>query len=236
MTPAKPLGIKAYGSIPHLLGSRLGPGDHHCHAGQAEICMVKKRDRHDSVTVTVKLDGSCVAVAKIDGVILPLGRAGYLAQTSKYEQHQLFFQWAMGQQRRFLELLHDGERVCGEWLAQAHGTRYRLIHEPLVVFDLFREGKRISYAELRDRAAKFGFVMPTLLVGHQAGEPITVEQALEEVATPMHGELDPVEGVVWRVERKSQFDFLAKYVRPEKVDGCYLPEISGNPPVWNWRP
>jgi hypothetical protein len=31
-------------------------------------------------------------------------------------------------------------------------------------------------------------------------------------------------------------DFLAKWVRPDKVDGMYLPEISGKEPVWNWRP
>ena len=33
----KPLGRKAYGSIPHLPGSRIGPGDHHCHEGQRRI-------------------------------------------------------------------------------------------------------------------------------------------------------------------------------------------------------
>lgn len=33
----KPLGRKLYGSIPHLPGSRLGPGDHHCQAGQAAL-------------------------------------------------------------------------------------------------------------------------------------------------------------------------------------------------------
>jgi hypothetical protein len=31
-------------------------------------------------------------------------------------------------------------------------------------------------------------------------------------------------------------DFLAKYVRPDKVDGSLLPENTGQPAVWNWRP
>ena len=43
----KPLGGKAYGSIPHLIGSRVGPGDHHCHEGQARIATEKVRDKHD---------------------------------------------------------------------------------------------------------------------------------------------------------------------------------------------
>jgi len=48
--------------------------------------------------------------------------------------------------------------------------------------------------------------------------------------------LDPVEGAVWRVERRGAVDFLAKFVRPEKLDGCYLPEVSGAAAIWNWRP
>ena len=51
-----------------------------------------------------------------------------------------------------------------------------------------------------------------------------------------HGALEPVEGAVWRVERKGKVDFLGKYVRPDKIDGCYLPEINGGAAVWNWRP
>lgn len=51
-----------------------------------------------------------------------------------------------------------------------------------------------------------------------------------------HGAVDPVEGVMFRVERSGQVDFLAKYVRHEKKDGVYLTEISGAPAIWNWRP
>ena len=35
---------------------------------------------------------------------------------------------------------------------------------------------------------------------------------------------------------KGVVDFLGKFVRPNKVDGCYLPEIGGKEAVWNWRP
>jgi hypothetical protein len=34
------------------------------------------------------------------------------------------------------------------------------------------------------------------------------------------------------VERRGEVDFLAKYVRPDKVDGKYL----GGEPIWMWRP
>lgn len=53
-----------------------------------------------------------------------------------------------------------------------------------------------------------------------------------------YGELDTPEGAVWRVERTqagvTTVDFLAKFVRPGKVDGCYLPELNGGEAVWNW--
>lgn len=75
----KPLGGKSYGSIPHLLGSRLGPKDHHIHEGQHKICTERLRDNKDVIIVQEKLDGSCTAVAKINGEIVALGRSGYTA-------------------------------------------------------------------------------------------------------------------------------------------------------------
>ena len=211
----------------------MGPGDHHCHDGQAQIATLKKRDRHDSISVTVKLDGSCMAVAKIDGVIVPLSRAGYLATTSKYEQHQLFAQWVYANQNRFCNVLEDGQRFVGEWMAQAHGTRYALNHEPFVPFDVMLGPKRLSVQQAREMTTRCGLPSPYLI---SSGEPLRLEQAIAAIQTPQHGELDPVEGCVWRVERRGEFDFICKWVRPEKVDGIYLPEVSGGEAVWNWRP
>jgi len=64
MSKDKPLGRKSYGSIPHLPDSRLGVGDHHCHEGQSVICTERRRDKHDRIIVTEKVDGSNVAIAK----------------------------------------------------------------------------------------------------------------------------------------------------------------------------
>src|SRR4051794_20850982 len=102
----KPLGCKAYGSICHLPGSRLGPGDHKLDDGMTRILTEKARDRHDVIIVQEKLDGSNVAVAKLAGQIIPIGRAGYPAVSSKYEQHRLFHDWVMRRPQRF-EWLED---------------------------------------------------------------------------------------------------------------------------------
>jgi len=45
----KPLGMKNYGHIAHLPGSRMGPGDHSCELGQARIATLKARDRRDHI-------------------------------------------------------------------------------------------------------------------------------------------------------------------------------------------
>lgn len=229
----KPLNRKAYGHIGHFPGSRMGVGDHHVHEGQARICCEKVRDKHDEIIVQEKLDGSCVAVANVAGEILALGRSGYLAQTSKYRQHQLFAEWVRRHQSLFAGFLVPGERLVGEWIAQAHGTRYDLHHEPFVVFDLMVGETRATLDAL---SLRLGNALPQPALLHR-GKALPIPEALEKLGPyGHHGALDPVEGAVWRVERKGEVDFLAKYVRPDKQDGCYLPEKSGAPEVWNWQP
>jgi len=235
----KPLNRKAYGSIGHLPNSRMGPGDHAITLGHAKICLEKARDKHDLIVCQEKLDGSCVAVARVNGQIIPLGRAGWPAVTSPYKQHIMFHDWVMANWGRFNELLEDGERVVGEWLAQAHGTRYDLsstelvVREPFVPFDIMREGERLAYNDFVGRINQRFRVPPLLWMGG----PCSVEEATSRAGEfGAYGALDPIEGFVWRVERKGEVDFLAKYVRPDKVDGSYLPVVTKGEDIWNWRP
>lgn len=236
-SPSKPLGRKAYGPIGHLPNSRLGPGDHAVHDGQARICTERARDRHDVIIVQEKLDGSCVAVARIGDELHALGRAGWPAQSSRWEQHQLFAAWVRQHEDRFRAVLRPGERLVGEWLAQAHGTLYSGLcidtREPFGAFDLMREDRREPFDEFQRRVSGI-FKTPTLI---HHGAPLPVDKAmLLHARSSGHWPCDEIEGVVYRVERRGEVDFLAKYVRPDKVAGKYLPEVSGKPAVWNWRP
>ncbi len=202
--------------------------------GQARICCIRARDKHDRIIVQQKLDGTNVAVARIDGQIVPLQRKGYPALSSPYQQHRLFAAWVFERQDRF-DFLAEGERICGEWLAQAHGTRYALPHEPFVAFDLMTEDRRTPYDQFISRL-NGRFVLPELL---SDGPPIPVEAAHSRAAPAAHGALDKIEGCVWRVERKGAVDYLAKWVNPDKIDGLYLPgteQSISTVEVWNWRP
>lgn len=227
----KPLGRKSYGSIGHLPNSRLGSGDWHVHEGQARIACEKPRDKHDRIVVTEKLDGSNVGVAKVNGDIVAIGRAGYTAMSSPYEQHRFFAFWVEREREKFAALLTEGERVCGEWLLLSHGTRYR-IDDParlFVAFDLMAGEKRAPWDDVISRceASDIGTVRVI-----SDGPPLSAEAAMERLEPAFVAE-DELEGAVWRVERKGAFDFMAKWVRPTKQDGKYLKGIGTDADLWN---
>lgn len=231
----KPLKGKNYGSIAHLPNSRMGPADHSCHEGQARIACEKTRDKHDLVIVQEKLDGSNVGVAKVNGELIALTRAGYRAITSPYEQHHMFDDWVKNNAKRFDAVLNEGERLVGEWLVCAHGTRYDLPHEPFVAFDIMEGKKRLNYLAFAGRVVQ-EFMVPELL--HINTEACSIEKAMDLLGDyGNHGAIDKVEGCMWRIERNGEVDFLCKYVRPDKVDGLYLDAKGENKvAVWNtWR-
>lgn len=224
----KPLGRKAYGSIGHLPSSQLGIGDYHVHEGQAAICTQKRRDKHDIIIIQEKLDGSCCAVAKVNGTIHALTRKGYDARTSPFEQHHLFADW-VDKNNVWHGLLDEGERIVGEWLAQAHGTIYPWVAEPFVAFDIMRGSERTEYVNVKRRIGTVLQMPPTMI----PGEPTSEKAAFETLSA--FKDYCP-EGLIYRVERLGKVDFLAKWVRPGYVPGKYLPEISECEPFWNWRP
>lgn len=230
----KPLGKKAYGSIPHFTDSKKDKTDNVANPGQQNILTSKERDYRDTIVVQEKLDGSNCCVAKINNELFCLTRKGYLAKSSPFYQHHYFDKWVQRNFNRFNELLKNGERVVGEWLMQAHGTRYFLPHEPFVVFDLINENnERLNFLNLLKRTAKFDFVLPKLL---HIGQPLSLKKAKSMIKNESgHGAIDPIEGVVYRCERHDRVDFLCKYVRPEKIDGYYL-DSQWDKLTWNLTP
>jgi hypothetical protein len=143
----------------------------------------------------------------------------------------MFAMWVYENVERFSDLLNDGERICGEWLAQAHGTRYKLHHEPFVPFDIMRGKARAAYSVFEQRVRSVGFTVPQVL---SIGGPYSIESAMDFLKFGGgHGATDPVEGAIWRIERKGEVDFLAKYVRHDKVDGKYFPENNNGITTWN---
>lgn len=232
----KPLGHRAYGSIPHLPGSKRGPGDHGISQEQADLAIKKCKNRHFRVHVQEKVDGTNVSIAKINGEIIPLVRAGYVANTSPFSMHHLFYTWALKQDWGWLP---DNHRLCGEWILQAHGTRYNLVDGPFVAFDVMYEHTRLCLKDFTSLVPECFNRVHTFHTG-----VLSISDAMAALNDAkgrfgFHYALEPVEGAIWRVEEYNtvekcwNLNFICKYVRPDSITGKYLPEISGEE-VWNF--
>ncbi len=218
---------RAYGRIPHLPGSTMASDDVAAGRELAELCL----STAPMVTIEEKLDGSCVSVWRTATSLVATGRSGAVCSESNMVHHRLFGLWVETIRDRLERLLNPGERVVGEWLALAHGTRYALDHEPFVPFEIFTTSGAADAAS-RDRLVSNGFTAPRLI--HE-GTPISLAQVVDLLEPSGHGALDPVEGAVWKVRRPDGGIERAKFVRPMRVAGSYLPG-NGRPPIWNWRP
>lgn len=229
----KPIGRKNYGSIPHLHNSKLGEGDHYIGEGQEHILTLKARDKHDNILVFEKYDGSNVGVAKYENKIFALSRSGYEASTSPYKQHHYFAKWVEKRELLFSDMLQNGERITGEWLAQAHGLVYKIEVEPIVFFDYFTpNNERVLYEELESKTIEYGLQLPRQI---HKGNPITVEDLLPKLNTKTKGieAIELPEGMVYRVERKGKVDFLAKWVRPDFPNGQFCINVEECNLIWN---
>jgi ATP-dependent RNA circularization protein (DNA/RNA ligase family) len=199
------------------------------------ICTEQVRDKHDRVIVTEKLDGSCCAVAMLaDGKVVALTRAGYLATSSPYPMHHTFDKWVSHRRGAFSSALAPGVRMVGEWIAVAHGTIYTPVKQPFIPFDVMRGKTRMSHDEARQIMASAD--LDGVAVIHD-GEALPIADALSRLGPNgrYHAiSSDMPEGAVWRVERNGRFDFMAKYVAPDKVDGKYLPTITGGDELVLW--
>lgn len=233
MKPSRPIGRKNYGSIPHLSNSKLGDGDYIIGEGQEQILTLKKRDKHDIIIVSEKYDGSNVGVAKHNNKIYALTRSGYEAATSPYKQHHMFAEFIAEREPLFYEMLSNGERITGEWMAQAHGLQYKITRDPIVFFDYFdSKNERLTHDKLIEKAIKYNLQLPRCL---HIGNSVKVEDilpVLKEKTKSIESIGDP-EGMVYRVERHGKVDFLAKWVRNDFPTGQFCINIEEQDLIYN---
>ena len=226
-----------YGSIPHLIGSRRGPGDHGCNEGEQTIC-TQKCGAQRKVVVEEKADGTCVAVICVNGTIMAINRAGYPCESSKWIQHRHFHQWVESVKHTWPKML-EGERWVFEWCSVAHGTKYKFAFDvpPCFLIDTFDKDRRCSL-DIRKHISE----------AIRVREPIQVHDGpLDTLAAyglllsrtrldlnPCSEYIDPPEGLVYRVtSRTGEHQFLAKWVNPDKTPGLYLPVTTGGSEIFN---
>jgi len=228
--------MKVYNSILHLAGSNRGE-DAMADRWLSSLATGDRIQKKCRIYVSEKVDGSCTGVFRHGDELVARTRSGGLASEAGPLQLRLFAQWVALNRRRFLSVLQDGERIVGEWLLQAHGTRYAFKHEPYVVHDIFdsRGNTPLPYPLLKERILPGGFLMPKLLFSGERG--ISIEEADRLLGTHgFFGAIDEAEGMVWRIERHKLPPLMVKYVRPGFTAGRFmfaLDRPQRPEPYWN---
>lgn len=233
---------KNYGSIKHLMGSKMRDIydiqlDSRIQKFFLENLQFPDRDE---VIITEKVDGSNVGVVKKNDKLYPITRKGYDVRDlhDKNGNKVLFLlyfaKYVEDNQDKFYSLLRNGERCVCEWMIRTHTIPYILDSEPLFLLDIVNceTKKRESYDNLKQRAYKNGFNIPPEIFRSTEG---TNTLSLNELQTKIKYSLvnktktQDIEGFVWRYQRDGKFYNSAKF-----VNGFIQPihrEINEN--VWN---
>lgn len=200
-----------YPSIQHLPHSKMrDSGDRYIDKREADWVTVKTKTAADVVIVTEKVDGCNVGVLRKGGTLNPISRKGYPISSAPYNWMRSFEEFVRDRRDRFMELLEDGERVCGEWMVKTHTLRYALPHEPFVAYDIIKGNTRDRYMHVCDRLCACDFVSAGLV---HYGVAIPTEIAVSLMAEGFHGVIGSPEGVVYRYESAEHgWLFSAKYV------------------------
>jgi hypothetical protein len=172
------------------------------------------------------------AVLRQGDLLYPLVRKGYDCRTNDHEWIKAFANFVDANTERFLRLLTDGERVCGEWMVKTHTLSYKLPHEPFIAFDLIEGTERKRYFDFRNRVLAEGFVITGLV---HLGEAISAQAALDMLGNGYHGVVGEPEGLVYRYEdSRNGFVCSGKYVSNPLLGDEIL--FRANEPLFNkWK-
>lgn len=225
---------RSYGQIKHLPGSKM-INDEDKLIGKQEISLLceRRRDPSDRVIITEKIDGMNSAVLKKDNKLYPLVRHGYDVRTSNVPWIRAFAKFVEINGDRFMNMLQDGQRCCGEWMIKTHTIRYKLPHEPFVPFDIIdSNNNRLLYNEFYD-LVKFYKFTPTGLV--HIGESIPPEIALSIMGHGYQGAIDGIpEGIVYKYESfSSGYVCSGKFVSHPDVGNVNIFNENINNPIYN---
>jgi hypothetical protein len=189
---------KAFATIQHLPGSKMiDMEDKLLGAEQVKWLTRQRRTSADMVIITEKVDGMNAAVLRLGDFLHPLIRKGYDCRANPLPWINAFADFVDEHASRFLNVLEDGERICGEWMVKTHTLTYKLPHEPFVAFDIINDAERLSYLKFKERAATGGFITAGLV---HMGEAMPPEMALQLLGSGYHGAVGEPEGLIYRYE------------------------------------
>lgn len=130
--------LKKYPRTPHLVGSRLQPGDEDL----SQIPFSAIKGKH--LVVEEKIDGANTAVSfGGDGELLLQSRGHYLTGGYRERHYNLMKQWANVHKDAFYAVLGTRYIMYGEWMYAKHTVFYDRLPHYFLEFDVFDREKKI---------------------------------------------------------------------------------------------
>ena len=124
--------IKKYPRTPHLVGSRLQPGDEDL----SQIPFSEIKGRH--LVVEEKCDGANSAISfSPEGELKLQSRGHYLTGGYRERHYNLMKQWANVHKDAFYEVLGSRYIMYGEWMYAKHTVFYDKLPHYFLEFDVF---------------------------------------------------------------------------------------------------
>jgi len=135
--------LHKYPRTPHLLGSRLQPGDD-------DLPLVPfNKLRHQELVVEEKLDGANAAISFSGDGDLTLQSRGHFLVGGQRERHfDLFKSWAASRRDELWDILGDRFIMYGEWCYALHTIAYDRLPHYFLEFDIFNRQTGIFLSTL----------------------------------------------------------------------------------------
>ena len=136
--------LKKYPRTPHLVGSRLQPGDEDL--SQIPFSCIKGRH----LVVEEKVDGANTAISFSEaGELLLQSRGHYLTGGYRERHYNLLKQWANIHQDALFDVLGTRYIMYGEWLYAKHTVYYDRLPHYFLEFDIFDRQEQIFLSTQR---------------------------------------------------------------------------------------
>lgn len=130
--------IMKYPRTPHIVGSRLQPGDEDL--SQIPFSAIQNK----YIVIEEKVDGANSAISfSDDNELLLQSRGHYLTGGYRERHYNLFKKWANSHKEELFQLLGHRYILYGEWLYAKHSVYYDELPHYFLEFDIFDKENKV---------------------------------------------------------------------------------------------
>lgn len=220
-----------YPRTPHLVGSRLQPGDDT--VGQVDLASLTGGE----FVWEEKIDGANAAVSfSSEGRLMLQSRGHVLTGGAREGQFSLFKAWASCHEQVFLDLLGTRYVMYGEWCFAKHTVFYDRLPHYFLEFDIFDRERQSFLATDERHALLAGSPVISVPVVHR-GRLTTEKQVRQLIRPSLYKSADWEESLrVSALEAGIDPDEAGRQTEQSSLsEGLYLKHESGGAVVGRYK-